>query len=72
MPSTISAFTFGCTTAELMVANRKNNVKPPGKTKNLFKGTNYEPGASYMPSSDPHSSLIRYYDPTFSEEKNRL
>lgn len=50
----ISASLSGYAATELMVPMGNDDVKPPGK-KNLLKITNYEPGASYMFSSNSHT-----------------
>ena len=54
-----------------MVPKRNHDVKPPGE-KNLLKITDSEPSTFYLFSSNPHVSLMGYYDPNFSDEKNRL
>ena len=68
---TLSLFHSGCAVTELMVPKRNHDVKPPGE-KNLLKITDSEPSTFYLFSSNPHVSLMGYYYPHFSEEKNRL
>lgn len=73
VPCFISASLSGYTATELMVPKRNNDVKPPGKEVMTFlKITNYERGGSYMPSSNPPTSLTRYHYPVFQKRKHSL